>query len=120
VESGFQFKAVSPVGARGIMQIMPDVAQGLAQESGLRPHSDARRFRPEFLDDPVFNIKLGVYYLHDLKKSFRDVSTTLVAYNLGPTALRNRLDNNIKFSDEYATVVLSTYQKLKTTHPPTF
>jgi transglycosylase-like protein with SLT domain len=120
VESGFQFKAVSPMGARGIMQIMPDVAQGLAQESGLRPHSDALRFRPEFLDDPLFSIKLGVYYLHDLKKSFRDVSTTLVAYNLGPTELRNRLDNNIEFSNDYATTVLSTYQRLQKTKPPTF
>ena len=120
VESGFQFKAVSPMGARGIMQIMPDVAQGLAQESGLRPHADVRRFRPEYLDDPLFSIKLGVYYLHDLKKIFRDVSTTLVAYNLGPTELRNRLDNNIEFSNEYATTVLSAYQRLKEIRPPTF
>jgi soluble lytic murein transglycosylase-like protein len=120
VESGFQFNVVSPMGARGIMQIMPDVAQGLAQESGLRPQSDARRFRPEFLDDPLFNIKLGVYYLHDLKKSFRDVSIALVAYNLGPTEVRNRLDNNREFSNEYATTVLSTYQRLKETKPPIF
>ena len=120
VESGFQFKVVSPMGARGIMQIMPDVAQGLVQQSGLRPHSDAVRFRPEFLDDPLFSIKLGVYYLHDLKKSFRDVSTALVAYNLGPTEVRNRLDNNRQFSDEYATTVLSTYQRFKKTQPPTF
>jgi transglycosylase-like protein with SLT domain len=120
VESGFQFTAVSPMGARGIMQIMPDVAQGLAQESGVRPQSGSRRFRPEYLDDPLFNIKLGVYYLHGLKKNFRDVSTTLVAYNLGPTELRNRLDNNIEFSDEYAATVLSTYQKFKKSKPPTF
>jgi hypothetical protein len=120
VESGFQFNAVSPMGARGIMQIMPDVAQGLARESGVRPQSGSRRFGPESLDDPLFNIKLGVYYLHDLKKSFRDVSIALVAYNLGPTELRNRLDNNIDFSDEYATTVLSAYQKLKKTKPPTF
>ena len=120
VESGFQFNAVSPMGARGIMQIMPDVAQGLAQESGLRPQTDTRRFRPEFLDDPLFNIKLGVYYLHDLKKSFRDVSIALIAYNLGPTEVRNRLDNNREFPDEYATTVLSTYQRLKKTKPPLF
>jgi soluble lytic murein transglycosylase len=120
VESGFRYKAVSPMGARGIMQIMPDVAQGIAQESGVRPQSNVRRFRPEYLDDPVFSIKLGVYYLHDLKKSFRDVSTALVAYNLGPTELRNRLENNIEFSDEYASIVLSTYQKLKKVKQPTF
>jgi soluble lytic murein transglycosylase-like protein len=120
VESGFQYKAVSPMGARGIMQIMPDVGQGLAQESGVRPQSDTRRFRPESLDDPVFNIKLGVYYLDGLKKSFRDVSTALVAYNLGPTELRNRIENNIEFSDEYASIVLSAYQKLKKAKLPTF
>ena len=120
VESGFHYKAVSPMGARGIMQIMPDVAQGIAQESGVRPQSNVRRFKPEYLDDPVFNIKLGVYYLHDLKKSFRDVSTALVAYNLGPTELRNRLENNIEFSDEYASSVLATYQKLKKVKQPTF
>lgn len=120
VESGFRFKAVSPMGARGIMQIMPEVAQKLAHEIGYHPHSDARRFRPEYLDDPFYSIKLGVYYLHGLKKSFRDVSTTLVAYNLGPTELRNRLENNIDFSDEYASLVLSAYQKLNKTKQPTF
>jgi hypothetical protein len=120
VESGFQFDAVSPMGARGIMQIMPAVAQGLARESGVQPQSGNQRFKPEYLDDPLFNIRLGVYYLHDLKKSFRDVTTALVAYNLGPTELRNRLDNNIDFSDEYATTVLSTYQKFKKTKLPTF
>lgn len=119
VESGFRYKAVSPMGARGIMQIMPDVAQGIAQESGVRLQPNVRRFRPEYLDDPVFNIKLGVYYLHDLKKSFRSVSTALVAYNLGPTELRNRLENNIEFSDEYASIVLSTYRKFKKINPPT-
>jgi soluble lytic murein transglycosylase len=120
VESGFRFDAVSPVGARGIMQLMPEVARGLAHESGLDPHSKAHRFRPEFLDDPFFSIKLGVYYLHDLKKSFRDVGTALIAYNLGPTELRNRLENNIEFSGEYASIVLSAYQKLKNTQQPTF
>ncbi len=120
VESGFRFNAVSPMGARGIMQIMPEVGQKIAHEIGLRPEPDARRFRPEYLDNPFFSIKLGVYYLHDLKKSFRDVSTALVAYNLGPTELRNRLDNNIEFSDEYAGIVLSAYQKLKKTKQPTF
>ena len=100
------------------MQIMPDVAQGIAQESGVRLQPNVHRFRPEYLDDPVFNIKLGVYYLHDLKKSFRNVSTALVAYNLGPTELRNRLENNIEFSDEYASIVLSTYRKFKKIKPP--
>jgi soluble lytic murein transglycosylase len=120
IESGFRFDAVSPMGARGIMQLMPEVARSLAHESGLHSRSEGHRFRPEFLDDPFFSIKLGVYYLHDLKKTFRDVGTALIAYNLGPTELRNRLENNLDFSGEYAAMVFSAYQKLKDTKQPTF
>jgi soluble lytic murein transglycosylase-like protein len=119
VESRFKYDAVSPVGARGIMQIMPYVAKGLV-ETGLSREYGFRPFRPEFLDDPVFNIKLGVYYLYDLKKSFRHLYTALIAYNLGPTELRNRMDNALEYSDEYAAAVLSTYQKYKRAKPSTF
>jgi soluble lytic murein transglycosylase-like protein len=118
VESRFQYNMVSPVGARGIMQIMPDTAKSLAaldigRQQGLRPD----KFKPEFLDDPVLNIKLGVSYLHDLKKQFRNLNLALIAYNAGPTEIQNRLDNNIDLSDEYATLVLTAYQKNKKALP---
>lgn len=119
VESGFQYNAVSPMGARGIMQIMPYVAQAIARESGVRLRPNVRRFMPEYLDDPIFNIKLGVYYLYNLKKSFRDLGTALIAYNMGPTELRNRMENNIGFSDEYSSIVLATYRKFKKIKAPT-
>jgi soluble lytic murein transglycosylase-like protein len=61
----------------------------------------------------VLNIKLGVYYLHDLKKSFRNLTHTLIAYNMGPTETKNRLDNNIELSAEYATMVLAAYRQYK-------
>jgi soluble lytic murein transglycosylase len=118
VESRFKYDAVSPVGARGIMQIMPYVAKGLLDSGVHREYSYG--FRPEYLDDPVFNIKLGVYYLSDLKKSFHHLNTALVAYNLGPTELRNRLENEIEYSDDYAVTVLSAYQKYKKAKPPLF
>jgi soluble lytic murein transglycosylase len=118
VESRFRYDAVSPVGARGIMQIMPYVAKGLVESGVHREYSYG--FRPEYLDDPVFNIKLGVYYLNDLKKSFRHLYTALIAYNLGPTELKNRIDNELEYSDEYAATVLSTYQKYRRAKPPIF
>jgi soluble lytic murein transglycosylase-like protein len=113
VESKFQYGAVSPAGARGIMQILPYVAQSLVQKIGLHRLVHARSFRPEFLDDPVLNIKLGVYYLHDLKRNFRNLTHALAAYNLGPTETRNRLDNDIDIPEEYSTLVLAAYRQYK-------
>ncbi|HTN70888.1 MAG TPA: lytic transglycosylase domain-containing protein [Methylomirabilota bacterium] len=118
VESGFQYTAVSPAGARGIMQLLPDVAKSLLEEISPTQGAKSRQFKPESLDDPILNIKLGVYYLHDLKKSFRNLNHALIAYNSGPTEIRNRLENNLELSDEYTTAVLSTYQNYKkATHP---
>ena len=120
VESGFQSLAVSPMGARGIMQIMPDVGKWIGREIGLREDSGYDAFRPEHLDDPMLNIKLGIYYLYDLKKSFRSMNLALVAYNVGPTEMRNRLDNDIEVPIEFANVVLSVYRKYQAPKQPAF
>lgn len=122
VESKFQYGAVSPAGARGIMQILPYVAQSLVQKIGVHQLAHARSFRPEFLDDPVFNIKLGVYYLYDLKKSFRNLTHALTAYNMGPTETKNRLENDMEIPEEYSTLVLAAYRQYKNgkTKPPEF
>ena len=120
VESGFQNRMVSPMGARGLMQIMPEtgkyLTETLSQEYGFR----AAAFRPESLDDPLFNIRLGVYYLHDLTKQFQNLNLALIAYNAGPAETQNRLEKNLELSNEYATAVLDTYQSYKKTKLPTF
>ena len=74
---------------------------------------------PEHLDDPIVNIKLGTYYLHDLRKSFQNVNNALIAYNLGPTELRIRMENQIEYTGEYANAVLTAYQKFKKIKLPT-
>ena len=120
VESGFKPGVVSPMGARGIMQIMPDtgkfLAETLAGEYGLHLTS----FKPESLDDPVLNLRLGIYYLHDLKKQFQHVNLALTAYNYGPADTQNRLENNLDLSDEFAGLVLDAYQRYKSVKPPAF
>jgi soluble lytic murein transglycosylase len=121
VESRFQYKAVSPVGARGIMQIMPDTGKFLTtldigRQQGLHP----KAFRTELLDDPILNIKLGVFYLQDLKKQFRNLNLALIAYNMGPAEIQTRLDNNQQLPDEYANLVMTAYRKNKKTKSPTF
>jgi soluble lytic murein transglycosylase len=117
VESGFQHAAVSPSGARGLMQIMPETGRALTRalrhEMGVR----AAAFRPEWLDNPFVNIRLGVYYLHDLKKQFRDLNLALTAYNFGPTEIQNRVENNLELSSEFAGSVLQAYRNLKSKQP---
>ena len=121
VESKFQFGAISPAGARGIMQIMPATGEFLIKSvRELAKEIKAEHFTPEHLDNPIVNIKLGTYYLHDLRKSFQNVSKALIAYNLGPTELRTRMENQIDYTEEYANAVLAAHQKFKKIKPPTF
>jgi soluble lytic murein transglycosylase len=120
VESKFQFGAVSPAGARGIMQIMPATGKFLVESvRALAKEIEVEQFVPEHLDDPIVNIKLGTYYLHDLRKSFQNVNNALIAYNLGPTELRIRMENQIEYTGEYANAVLTAYQKFKKIKLPT-
>ncbi|HWP24051.1 MAG TPA: lytic transglycosylase domain-containing protein [Candidatus Binatia bacterium] len=120
VESGFQSNVVSPSGARGLMQIMPDTGRALAaalwRESNLRPVA----FKTEWLDDPHVNIRLGIYYLHDLKKQFQDLSLALSAYNFGPVEIQNRLENNLEFPSDFAALVLQAYERYKRVQQPPF
>jgi soluble lytic murein transglycosylase len=108
------------MGARGIMQIMPEVGRAIAREVGLREDSGYDAFRPEHLDDPVLNIKLGIYYLYGLKKIFRSLNHALVAYNVGPTAMRDHLENETDVPIEFANAVLSVYRKYQPPRQPAF
>lgn len=120
VESDFQYSVVSSSGARGLMQIMPETGKFLAQEIGRESNLRTAAFKPESLDDPHFNIRLGTYYLCDLKKQFRDLTVTLTAYNFGPIEIQNRLDNNLEFPSDFAALVLDAYERYKKAKHPTF
>jgi soluble lytic murein transglycosylase-like protein len=81
-ESGFDPNAVSRVGARGLMQLMPATGAEQARKEGLAG------FHPDSLFVPAVNVRLGVAYLGDLlRRHGGDVSLTLAHYNAGPTAL---------------------------------
>ncbi len=74
VESNFNPRAVSPKGARGLMQLMP---------------ATARRYGVSNSFDPVQNIRGGVAYLSDLLDMFAgDVVRALAAYNAGEGAVQ--------------------------------
>lgn len=77
VESNFSPEAVSPAGAVGIMQIMPETGEWLAARSG-------EPFDSEQLYDPVYNIRLGTEYLHFLLDYWDwDVDKAVASYNAG-------------------------------------
>ena len=72
-ESAFNAMAVSPVGALGLMQLMPEVAAELGAEDPM---------------DPRQNIMAGALYLRRLLDSHRgNVKLALASYNAGPGAV---------------------------------
>ena len=84
VESHFDPFAVSAVGARGLMQLMPPTAQWLLQRDPSPP-----KIRPTYLFNPVLNIELGTAYLAHLMGRFDgDLTRALIAYNAGPAIAR--------------------------------
>lgn len=79
-ESSFASHAVSPAGARGLMQIMPATAKEVARKK-------RKAFSVQKLnEDPDFNVELGSTYFADLLKRFDgSYILAIAAYNAGPT-----------------------------------
>lgn len=83
VESRGRVDAVSPKGARGLMQLMPDAAADAARALGLPPP------RPQdLIEDPFLNLRLGARHLAwTLEHEGGDLERALVAYNAGRARL---------------------------------
>lgn len=93
VESGFNPRARSPVGAAGLYQLMPATAKGLGLS--LTP-TDERL-------DPEKNAAAAAKYLAELHGRFKDWPLTLAAYNCGPGRLQSALTKyKAKTFDEVA------------------
>ena len=75
VESGFDHRAVSPRGARGLMQLMPETAAILGVRDSFNPRQ---------------NIDGGTRHLQALLRKFRyDVRLAVAAYNAGEKPVRD-------------------------------
>ena len=78
VESGYLSDATSYRGAKGLMQMMPFVAQDLANRLDLKNFSSAQ------LNEPRVAIELGALLLATLKRQFDKMPLVIAAYNAGP------------------------------------
>jgi soluble lytic murein transglycosylase len=79
-ESEFYPKVASPVGALGMMQVMPKTAKEVAKRLGLKFSSE------RMLSDWKYNAKIGVAYLEELSERYEGNPILMaVAYNAGPS-----------------------------------
>lgn len=92
-ESTFDENAVSRVGARGLMQIMPHTGLTLARTLQIKPFELGELF------DPAVSIRLGSYFLGDQMRQFAagpgadlGFELGLAAYNAGPHNARRWLE----------------------------
>lgn len=106
-ESNGNRDAISPKGARGLMQLMPDTARQL----GVDP------------DDPEDNIKGGTKYVADLLAHYNgDVRLALAAYHAGQGAvdkahgIPNTTDGLTRTND-YVDQIMKRYEKLSASSP---
>jgi soluble lytic murein transglycosylase-like protein len=107
VESSGRTLAVSPVGALGLMQIMPPTGKELALRHGIPWRG------PDTLLDPFVNVKLGVAYLRKLTDRYKDVSVALAAYNWGPGRIDSRLRAGERVPSLYPDRVMQVYTTTK-------
>jgi len=118
-ESQYDWRAVSRVGAIGLMQVMPATANAVAQR-----HHLPGVVREDLFDQET-NIRLGVRYVEQLLEQFSGSKVqTIAAYNAGPivveswvTAHRGRSEDEfvelIQFQEtrQYVKRVLRSYKE---------
>ncbi|CAI1109662.1 Soluble lytic murein transglycosylase precursor [Serratia quinivorans] len=89
-ESAWNPKAQSPVGASGLMQVMPRTAQHTVQMYNIPGYSS-----PSQLLDPRVNIIIGTSYLEYVYQQFgRNRILSSAAYNAGPSRVNTWLGNS--------------------------
>ena len=93
-ESSFRTNAESSVGARGLMQMMPDTAEWIAGKL------DDDSYTFDSMWDAETNIRYGCWYLGYLTKLFRgDAELVSGAYHAGQTTITQWLSDPNKSSD---------------------
>ena len=97
VESSFRENAISPLGAKGLMQVMDDTAEWLSEKT--RRELD--------LTTPASNIEAGVLYFKYLLEKYNDIKKAIKAYNIGPNAYDS--SRNMEAAERYYRKIMLSY-----------
>jgi soluble lytic murein transglycosylase len=111
-ESRFDPDAVSESGAVGLMQLLPDTAEGIAELTG------GSAFRVDDLYEPEVNVRYGSFYLRRLLTKYDgDVELALAAYHAGQGNVDEWLSEGgrIEFAEtrEYVADVLELEERYR-------
>lgn len=88
-ESNFEHKAVSGVGAVGLMQIMPETGRWIAGQMGLDEYKDSDLYQTRT------NIRMGCWYLGELEHEFKNnMALVMIAYNAGRGQTHEWMEKN--------------------------
>jgi soluble lytic murein transglycosylase-like protein len=92
-------------GGLGLIQIKPETAREVARDAGLPWRGDRS------LTAPIVNVRLGLRYLADLEKRFRDPYLAIVAYNRGPGRI-GKMSSGQARRAQYVRKILARYEEL--------
>jgi transglycosylase-like protein with SLT domain len=100
LESGFNERATSPVGAVGLTQLMLPTAKFFD-----------RSLSRERLYEPRTNLRIGFRYLRTLIAEYKgDTKLALLVYNRGEVAVKKALDSGISPTNGYDRVLTKGYK----------
>ena len=114
VESSFDGQAISPMGARGLMQLMPQTAYLMAKRAGvmLKGESD--------IHDPYKNILLGIHYLAHLREKYNGHRAHyLAAYLAGPARVDELIASGqwkMRQTKKYVGLILNRMNEYQALH----
>lgn len=106
-ESKFDADAVSSSGAVGLMQLLPETGQGIADRTG------GDNWKPDDLRNPELNIRYGAWYLRHLLDKYGDEELALAAYNAGQSNVDRWQDEGVGIQFEETRSYVERVRELK-------
>lgn len=105
--AGGRYQSGAASGAFGLMQLKFSTAKAVADKLGIPFNQQSDLFVPEI------NVAVGTAYLTELIAQFHSLKLGILAYNLGPEALKTVIRNREPLPLRYYAKVIRSYYQLK-------